>query len=316
MQTFLGMDFGGTKLLIGEVSRTGEVLASRRYATGCSDEKQAEDMIRASLSDYLAQEGIHGQLKAAGVGIVGVSDHRKGLWISMTHEVRGEPVPLAGMVGAMLGVPAALDNDVRSSTTAEMILGYGRRYRDFIYVNVGTGLAAGFVSDGRIIRGAGNNSGEVGHMSCDLNDDTPCVCGRRGCAENAVSGTGFTAQYLRLRSQYPDSALSPGKDGKIRAEDLFRLSDSGDLLARRIADYGVRTLASLIMNLVRVTDPELVILGGGVMRDGWMLDKIRPLLNPATMRGVHGGVVLSSLEPETAGLIGAASLGMQLTETP
>lgn len=312
METYLGLDFGGTKLLIGEVTSAGEILCSRRYDTRVSGQEEAVQVIRHALEDYRNNVGWQGDLQAAGVGIVGVSDHKRGLWISINHEVTGPAIPLADIVGSIAGVPAVIDNDVRSATTAEMLLGHGRSSDHFIYINVGTGVAAGMVIGGQILRGAHNNSGEVGHFSCDLSDHTPCVCGREGCVENVVSGVGFARQYQLLHDRYPGTRLRPTEDGWLDAASLFALADEGDPLAERIAQHGAETLASLIMNLVRVSDPDLVVLGGGVVSDGWLLKRVERLLNPSTMRGVTGGVVLSALDPAKAGLVGAASLGMQL----
>lgn len=312
METYLGLDFGGTKLLIGEVTATGEILCSQRYNTGVSSREEAAKVIRHALEDYRSRIGWRGELQAAGVGIVGVTDHKRGLWISINHEVTGPAMPLADMVGDIVGVPTIIDNDVRSATTAEMLHGHGKRSHNFVYINVGTGVAAGMVIDGKIMRGAHNNSGEVGHFVCDSSDHTPCVCGREGCVENVISGVGFARQYELLRGEYPHTRITPMANGSLHVPELFALADEGDPLAKRMAEHGAATLANLIMNLVRVSDPDLVVLGGGIVSDGWLLNRVKKLLNPSTMRGVTGGVVLSALDSGKVGLIGAASLGMRL----
>lgn len=311
MKTYLGLDFGGTKLLIGEMDEQGKILNSKRYATGCVSQEQAVERLLACAVDYRDTVGFQGEVQAAGVGIVGVVDHNKGEWISINHIVSGPPVPLAAMLSKELGVPVAIDNDVRSATTAEWKLGHGKDSENFIYINVGTGLAAGFVVNGTLIRGANNNSGEVGHMVVDMQDEQRCICGRYGCAENMVSGSGFARQAVRyglmdvLLADRPNSADTP---------KLFELADAGEARAVAITEYAADTLATLIMNLVRVTDPDIVILGGGVTSGGWLLEKVNKRLNSSTMRGVTGGIVLSQFAPQYAGLIGAASLGIVLRE--
>lgn len=311
MKTYLGLDFGGTKLLIGEMDESGHLLNHKRYTTGCISQEQAMDKILTSIRDYRDTVGFQGEVQAAGVGIVGVSNHKTGEWISMNHIVSGPPVPLAEMISAELGVPAAIDNDVRSATTAERMLGRGRHSDNFIYINVGTGLAAGFVVNGVLIRGANNNSGEVGHSVVNLWDGQPCICGRSGCAENMVSGSGFARQAIRYGLMDVVLADNPNS---ADTKKLFQMAEDGDERAVAITKYAAETLAALIMNLVRVTDPDTVILGGGVMCDGWMLDKVMPRLNPSTMRGVTNGVILSKFDPKCAGLIGAASLGLALMQ--
>ncbi len=305
-KTYLGLDFGGTKLLVGEMDGQGNILKSKRYPTLCKDQKEAVRVILEAVEDYQKTVGWRENLTAAGLGIVGQVDRRKGLWISMTHEITNPPIPLAAMLAQKLQVPCAMDNDVRSATTAELLLGAGRQSKDFIYLNVGTGLAAGFVADGHILRGANQNAGEIGHMVVDLSNPYPCICGRQGCGENMVSGIGFSRQL----------ALTPvpeamGENGRADVKKLFALAEAGHETAVRITEYAAKTLACVIMNLVRTTDPDMVILGGGIVSDGWLLEKVKAYLEPHTIRGVTKGVRLSTLDTGLAGLIGAAALGLQ-----
>lgn len=305
MNTYLGLDCGGTKLLIGEMDSKGNVLRSKRYPTGYKTQGEAAEGILESLRDYQDTVGFEGELKLAGIGIVGISDSSRGLWISLNHMVTEPPVPLASMISRQLGVPCGIDNDVRCATTAELLLGKGRESKNFIYLNVGTGLAAGFVIEGKILGGANHNSGEIGHMVIDMSNPLTCICGRTGCVENMVSGTGFTRQA----KEYNRADLL-NEEGNADVEKLFALADSGDEICVKITEYAAESLAGLIMNLVRVTDPDTVILGGGVISDGWLLEKVRPKLEQHTMRGVTGGVVLSSFPIRLVGVIGAAAAGM------
>lgn len=311
MKTYLGFDYGGTKLLIGELDEQGKVLRSKRYPTGSVSREQAVDKLLECAEDYCKTVGFEGEVQAAGVGIVGVSNHSTGEWISINHIADGEPIPLADMLSEKLGVPVAIDNDVRSATTAEWKLGHGKFSENFIYINVGTGLAAGFVVNGMLVRGANNNSGEVGHSVVNLSDKRYCVCGRAGCAENVVSGSGFAKQAAEQRLL---EVLLADRPNSADAAKLFQLAEEGNEKAVAIMEYAAETLAALIMNLVRVTDPDTVILGGGVVSDGWLFEKVKPRLNPSTMRGVTKGVLLSRFSPAYVGLIGAASLGMVLCE--
>ncbi|TCL54858.1 putative NBD/HSP70 family sugar kinase [Kineothrix alysoides] len=307
MDTYLGLDFGGTKLLIGELDEEGHVLRSKRYDTRLSEQKEVAEAILNDLTDYIKAMGIQGNLKAAGLGIVGIVDNKRGEWVSMNHEITGPPVPIAAMIADKLGVPCAVDNDVRSATAAELILGQGRTSSDFIYLNVGTGLAAGFVCGGRIMRGANCNAGEIGHMVVDLSRKESCVCGREGCVENVVSGIGFTRQ---ITSYGLPELLNAGKRADVVR--LFQGADAGLKECVEITEYAAEALACVIMNLVRASDPDTVILGGGVISDGWLMEKVNRYLSPETMRGVTGGVIFSSFDLRYAGLIGAATLGMLL----
>ncbi len=310
METYIGLDFGGTKLLIGEMDATGKILRSKRYSTGFRDQKSASEALLSDMDDYRKTVGFEGTPVAAGIGIVGVVDHDRGEWVSIDHQITNRPFPLAALVENLLGIPVAVDNDVRSATCAELLLGHGRSTKNFIYLNVGTGLAAGVVTAGHILRGANNNSGEIGHMVIDLHSQEECVCGRKGCVENFVSGVGFTRQVKELTASYSTKLPIPENGARVDAVQLFQLADEGDPLCKAVTDQAAEALACVIMNLVRMSDPDTVILGGGIVSDGWLLKKVQPLLNAATIRGVTKGLVLSAFQPKNAGLLGAASLGM------
>lgn len=308
-KTYLGMDLGGTKLLIGELSESGEILRARRYPTGYSTQQETVEGLLRSLEDYRRQAGFVGKPAAAGVGLVGTSDHKNGVWCSLSH-LPGDNIPLAAMLEERLGVPAAIDNDVRSAATAELLLGWGRKSRDFIYLNVGTGLAAGFVTGGHIIRGARNMAGEVGHTVMDLHSADACGCGRLGCCENVVSGMGFTYQARRLAPQYPETRLPlPARGARVDVEALFRLAEAGDPLCVRLVEQAVQTLSCLILNLVRFTDPDTFILGGGIIKSGWLMERLHPVLEKQSiLNGV--ALVQSTFGAGEVGLVGAGALAM------
>lgn len=299
MQTFIGLDFGGTKLLIGEVDASGKVLQSKRYSTGCKTREEAIAVITASFSDYKKTMGFIGNPVSAGLGIVGQVDHCHGEWITMMGTDDYVPTKLGNILTEKLAIDVYIDNDARSATTAEMILGVGKKYKNFIYINVGTGIAAGFVTDGKIIRGGNNNSGEIGHMVVDIHNPYKCVCGRNGCIEGIASGGGLLRQINENNMPFTTVA------------ELFKAAQTGDEKSLRLVELAADTLAAAIMNLVRVTDPSIIVLSGGVVSDGYLVEKVKERLDAHTMRGVSGGIVLSSFDAGNAGLIGAASLGLQ-----
>lgn len=142
-------------------------------------------------------------------------------------------------------------------------------------------------------------------MSVDLSNDFDCICGRRGCAENMVSGIGFTHQ-VKLQGR-TDVLLENGRADVAR---LFELAKAQDETCTRIVEYGADTLACVIMNLVRVTDPELLILGGGIAGNDWFIQKVKQKLHASTLRSVKE-ICVSAFNSDFAGLIGAAAVGMQ-----
>lgn len=308
MDTYIGIDYGGTKLLIGETDESGILLNYRRYPTGRKNQEEAAGYLLCCLEDYMDKEKPEGQRKGVGIGIVGISHWDKGIWHSINH-LPGKPVPLAAMVGEKLGLPGAVENDVRSGAAAELLWGWGKESSNFIYINVGTGLAAGIVIDGRIVRGANHNAGEVGHMVVDNSNEQTCICGRKGCAELRASGLGIHQNFMAKRKEYKTKLMMPENGDRVSGFDVFRLAGQGDPLCKTIMEEAARTLSCVIMNLVRVTDPDTVILGGGLAGSQAFIELASHYLDPVTMRGVVNGVVVSRFEPEFAGLIGAAAVG-------
>lgn len=310
MNTYLGIDYGGTKLLIGEVDERGNLLKYRKFPTGITGQQEMAEHLLKCLADYAERERVVGRIKAAGIGIVGVSDFETGMWMSVNHKP-ATPIPLADLVSKLLHVPVGIDNDVRSATTAELLWGSGKTCRNFVYVNAGTGLAAGLVTDGRLIRGGHRDAGEIGHLVVDMNSSRRCICGRYGCAELSASGIGLHMMSEQLREGKRTELPPPEKGERTPAALIFELAGKGDPFCEELAETAAKTLGTVIMNLVRTTDPELVIMGGGLMSNEWFFRKVESMLEPVTMRHVSGGVKRSIFDPAFTGLIGAAAVGSE-----
>lgn len=305
--TVLALDLGGTKLLIGQVDAQGRILRSRSYPSGNLTQREAVELICSSLDDYLAAIGLEEPKPAAmGAGLIGLVRADEGEW-TMIDPGRRDPIPLAKLLRERYGYECRIENDVKAAALAERKLGAGRDTNDFIYLNIGTGIAAGFFADGRLLRGWQNDSGEVGHMTVDYTSNTPCVCGRFGCAEAIASGGGMDRRVRLLGRRYPGSVLNQlAERGFVRAEDIFNHAETGDPLALKIAHDAADASAELLMNLVRVANPELVVLGGGVAGSAWMERELPRRLGLPLMNSVKRGVVHTRLKPSEAGLIGAS----------
>ncbi|MBR1407081.1 MAG: ROK family protein [Bacteroidales bacterium] len=314
MQTFLGLDLGGTKLLIGEVDAQGNVLRSKSYVSGFLDQQAACEVLCRSLDDYIATVGwATGEPpQAMGVGLIGRVDPYAGIW----HQIdpgRTQPVNLAEMLAARYGLPCRIDNDVKSATRAEQVWGVGKQSKDFVFINIGTGIAAGTVTDGRIVRGGHFNAGEVGHTQVGAGVGIRCVCGRTDCVEAFASGSGIDRCARFLQRQYRTALPIPVDGTPVKFSDVLALSKEGDPLCSFLVENAADGIARLIMNLVRMSDPDTVVLGGGVIAQETMLERVLAHLHPSTMRFVSRGVVLTELDPRYAGLLGAAAVAMDAT---
>ena len=306
--TYLALDFGGTKLLIGELDDSGSVLNYKRYDTGYVDQVQALQIIQDSIDDYISSIGWStGKPSVAiGVGLIGRIDNANGIWFQMDPK-RSQRTELAKILSEKYDLPCYIDNDVKTASKGEKWVGKGAGVDNFIYLNVGTGIAASVVVNGQIVRGGNNNSGEVGHTSVGVNTGIKCGCGRTDCVELITAGIGFDRQARMNKDQF-SSALTISEEKPVDVSEVYTLAKNGDKLCIHLVEQASTALANLIMNLVRVSDPELVVLGGGIVSDNYFFQKVQDKLNPTTIRFVTQGIVLTGLDPRFAGLIGAGAV--------
>lgn len=310
--TVLGIDLGGSKLLLAEITQSGNILGKKRYATGRIDQDQATKLILEAIDDYRTTVGWAGEKPhAIGVGVVGLVDYKNGTWL-MTDGARKKATPIGKILSQKYGVPCFVDNDTKNGAVAEYRYGAGQNCRNLIYMNIGTGIAAVVIAEGRMLRGANNGAGEVGHMSVDYRSDIVCDCGRCGCVEAIASGYGLNLRARSEISHYPESPLGAlPKNRPVYSREIFHYADEGDPLSGKLAYEAADAIAATIMNLVRIAEPEIFILGGGVMADGWILPKIRERLLPDVMAHVTKGLTLSQIDPTLTGVMGAAAIGFE-----
>ena len=303
MDRYLGLDLGGTKLLAGEMTQTGRVLWTKRYDTGVLTQRNAFSLMRRAMDDIRSTRGLEG-ITGLGIGMPGKVDHASGVWCEL-DTVRRDPIALSEEMEALYGLRCSIDNDVRCAARAEWAFGMGRRARSLALLNIGTGIAAAYISEGRLLTGAHFEAGEIGHTSSGIVERRACFCGRDDCVENVAAGVGLDERARRLAKDHPGTALRlPPAPARVRATDIFALSDT-DPLCALLTEDAARAAAGLIMNAVRFYDPECVVLAGGVISDPFFFGRVMDRI-PADYRGyVPLGIRLSGLQAGCAGLMGA-----------
>ena len=311
METYLGVDLGGTKILVGELDSSGNILKYKRYDSAFFNQQSALDIIKDSIYDYIGTMGWVGENPIGmGVGLIGRVHARQGIWLQIDPK-RTQAIPLARELTALYGIPCFIDNDVKAATRAEQVFGFGKISRNFIYINVGTGIAAGFVVNGRQIRGSHFNAREVGHTQVGVSLGVRCGCGRTDCVELIASAAGFDLCARLLKDELDTQLRFPAATGeRVAVNEIFALCQKGDPLCMRLVENASQAMANLIMNLVRVSDPDTVVLGGGVVADGFFHTRIVEKLNPTTLRFVKNGVVVTKLNPAFISLMGAVALAI------
>ena len=176
-------------------------------------------------------------------------------------------VPLAARLTEAFGVPVVVENDVRAAAWGEFVAGAGGREGSLVAVFVGTGVGSGAVLEGRLWHGAGNAAGEVGHTQVVPNG-LPCRCGRLGCLEQYVSGSGFQRRLAAAMAAGRTSRLilaCGGDASRLTASDVYAAAMGDDVLAREFWADATRFLVMAVANYVTLVNPRTLVLGGGVI---------------------------------------------------
>jgi predicted NBD/HSP70 family sugar kinase len=245
----LGLDIGGTKIDAVALGAGTEVLARVRVATGFGPAEVAANAEGAARQAAEAAGG-PAALESVGIGIPGIVDTGAGV---VRHAVNLglEQLDLGGILTGRLGAPVRVENDVNAAALgAYHLLGLAG---SMAYLNLGTGLAAGFVSDGALWRGARGTAGEIGHIPVDPGGAL-CACGQTGCLETVASG-GWVARKW-------------GGDAAFPVLELFDRADAGDERARALRVELFGGVAAAVRILTLTADVETVVIGGGLSNFG------------------------------------------------
>jgi glucokinase len=302
-----GLDIGGTKILgvALDPADPETVLSEVRVPT-----PEGEEQVLDAMAEVAAKLG---DVASLGVGIAGLVERRGVLRVSPNIPgLRG--VDVVGEMGRRLGLPVRVHNDADCAAWGERAAGAARGADDVVCVTLGTGIGAGIIADGELVRGAHGFGGEAGHMVVDPTGP-PCPCGRWGCWERFASGTGLArlGRDAAVGGRLERARLLAGGEAVlVRAEHVSQAAIEGDAQALAVLDAFARWVALGVGNLVTVLDCSLVVVGGGLVVLGdLLLDRVRAgfrvdVMSPEERLDVR--IVAAELGDQ-AGAIGAALLG-------
>lgn len=258
----VGVDLGGTKIAtaLTDTDSTIEQYETVQVDPNAGAEVIAEKML-ASIRRITAQVRPESVL-GVGVAISGLVEPRNGR-VLFSPNLRWEDVPLRDWLARGIDWPIYVGNDMNLAALGELYYGAARGKQHVIAVSLGTGVGGGLVLNGHLYTGANGLAGEVGQMSVKW-DGVPCLGGNRGCLEAYVSGTALirraelgleSDKHSRLHDAHP-----------ITVEAIGSADLDGDGLARAIVEQAAEILGTGVANLSALLNPELVVLGGGVIR--------------------------------------------------
>jgi glucokinase len=281
--TVLACDLGGTRMKIGVV-RDGQLLAS------ALEPAHASQGLAPQLPRLLAvwQRQLESlQLRVAdcagaSLAFPSLVDTRSGrILFAYGKYPDGPHLDLPGWAKAELGLPLAIDNDARMAVIGEWRAGAGRGHDDVVMITLGTGLGTGVVSQGRVLRGKHGQAGVLGGHLTVRHGGRACTCGNVGCAE-AEASTSTLAEVARDVPGFVDSPLA--RVAKLDYAQLFAHAALGDPAGIALRDHSLAVWSSLAVNLIHAHDPEVVILGGGIMASA---DIVLPAVRAHVARHAH-----------------------------
>ena len=270
---YVGFDVGGTKCAVtvatvenGRVTFEGK----RAFPTPEAWQEAVEQMFCAAeeqLGDKRAD--------ACGFSCGSPLDAEKGIVLAPPNLPTWDHVPVTELAKARFGIPAFLDNDANACALAEWRWGAGRGVDNMIFLTFGTGMGAGLILDGRLIRGANGNAGEVGHMR--LADFGPAGYGKEGSFEGFCSGGGVKQLGVTLGKRAVQSGVHPayftGDWEAVSAKTIAQAAQAGDETAREVYRLCGEKLGQALSVLVDVLNPDRIVIGSIYARSGELLEE-------------------------------------------
>ena len=307
----IGIDAGGTKLLGGVVDEGLEVHHRVHHLWGAADRHSVIDAMVESVEEALA---VAPDVEAVGFGIPSLVDYRRGVSLSSVH-LPLDGVPFRDLMRERLGVPVYVDNDANATVLAEASHGAARGARNVVLLTLGTGIGGGLMLDGNVYRGSVGAAAELGHVVVDV-DGPECFggCPGRGCLEAVASGLAIARDGLAAAAARPESAL-----GRVLAEGreltgahVTEAALAGDEAARGVIAHAGRRLGAGITGFVNAFNPEVVVVGGGVMAAGeLLLGPARAVVAERALAPSRDAVrIVATAFGAEAGMIGAAALAL------
>lgn len=311
----IGVDIGGTKIAVGVVDAGGDILAK---VTRVTEPKDPESIDRA-IADAIGELSGDYEFNAIGLAAAGfVSSDRA--HVTFAPNIAWRDYPLAANVRALLktDVPIVVENDANAAGWAEYVYGAGKDAKNFALLTIGTGLGGALVVDGNLVRGAYGFAAEIGHITM-VPGGHACGCGHRGCWEQYASGSALVREARLAGVERPTRAAAllsraGGAADKIKGQHVTELAQAGDELSIELLRELGQRIGQGCSNLASILDPEVFVIGGGVVEAGdFLMEPARQAYQdalPALAVRPVAPIVAAHMKND-AGIVGAAALAYE-----
>lgn len=274
MKYGFGVDLGGTTVKIAFFDEKGMLLHKWEIPTVIADGgKQILPDIAASVQEYLTEKKLpREQVIGIGIGVPGPVDDDGN--VNRCSNLGWGVFNIHKELGALTGFPVKAGNDANLAALGEAWKGGGTGCDNMVLATFGTGVGGGIIINGSPVYGVHGAAGEIGHLTVNRDETEMCTCGKYGCVEQYCSATGIVRMAkMCLASNDRDSILRSIEP--LTCKDVFDAGNQGDSVALEILEQVYDYMGQFLASVCCVTDPETVVLGGGVSKAG------QPLLEGA-----------------------------------
>ena len=310
----IGIDLGGTNIVAGVVDDEFRIVATAKCKTRIPRpaEEIVVDMARMAKEAVQNAGLTMADIAYVGVGSPGTCNADTGI-VEYSNNLQFEKLPLRDMLGGMLDKAVYIENDANAAALGEALAGAAKGAQSCVCITLGTGVGGGIIIDGKIYGGFNFAGAELGHTVIMV-DGELCTCGRFGCWEAYASATALINQTRRAMVNHPDSAMwSIAEDlDKVNGRTAFDGMRAGDAVAAQVVDTYIKYIATGLINVINIFQPEVLCIGGGICKEGDTL--LKPLAahierERYSKYSSHQTRLCVATLGNDAGIIGAAFLG-------
>ena len=307
----LGIHIGSAQMRAGMVDEKGAILAARSVSTPNELESFCS-ALRHALDWLIDASGKPGAVGVSCKGKIDRDTTRVEILPGALHFLQG--LALSDLVGMPLDVPVFADNDARVALAGEIVWGAAHGLQDAVMLTLGAGVGGAVLSGGSLLRGHSGVAGQLGHLTVEP-AGAVCLCGNRGCLETVFSARAIEAAAWSAVHRGCSSVLTSlfrGQPQLATCRTVFQAAAEGDYVAKAIVTGAMDRLASAIVSLAHIFDPEVVILGGRAAdAAGDFLDDLRQRVwtRSRTLLGRDLPIVEAQVA-DKSGILSAAGLAI------
>jgi glucokinase len=309
---YIGIDLGGTKIAAGVVDEEGRIVYKDSVPTGRT--RKSEEIVYdlcMLVEKVINEAGLADKdIYSVGIGSPGSLDRNKGVIIA-NFNLGFRDVRIREEIQKYISVPVYLENDANCAAIAESVAGAAKDAEFAVIITIGTGIGGGIIINNKLYIGYNGAGGELGHIVISMNGEE-CTCGRKGCWEAYSSATALIRQTKAAAIENPKSKIMDLIDNdlnRVNAKTAFDAARLGDETGLKVVDSYIEMFAEGIANMINIFQPKLIVVGGGVSKEGeYLLAPLREKVKRRTffVGGLENTQIVEAKTGNDAGIIGAA----------